>query len=206
MKVKNLKLTDFKNLKPANINRLLESNLFFLWATVLAVAVAYNQVLLMPQLRQISARRPEVRKLSDDISRIKNIMANKERLEKRRATLVEKINFYEQSLPSEKEIPALLESLSKLAAETGIKIDSIQPLQIKKKAKSRGSALYQELPILIRGKCGYHALGYFINKLENAARFMKITDISISGGAGSYKTQNFTLEVTTYVSAPLGEK
>ena len=103
-----------------------------------------------------------------------------------------------EELISQQEIPSLLENLSKMAKNANITIVSITPVtsNSQKEAKSQ---VYEEIPILITAKSGYHELGHFLSNLENGDRFMKIINISVKTNTTAPKKHDVELMVHTYV-------
>ena len=99
-------------------------------------------------------------------------------------------------LPAEQEIPKLLEDLSDMAKRANVKILGITPMASKQEAQP--AEIYQEIPILINAKSGYHELGKFLSDLENAGRFMKVADIKIKENKVSPKKHDVELLVLTY--------
>ena len=67
-------------------------------------------------------------------------------------------------------------------------------LRDQKKAKA-----YQEIPIMISARSGYHELGSFISKLENADRFMEVSDIKLKANSANFRKHNVELIVSTYL-------
>ncbi|MFX0211381.1 MAG: type 4a pilus biogenesis protein PilO, partial [Candidatus Hodarchaeota archaeon] len=114
------------------------------------------------------------------------------------AQLHEKLDYYERSLPSEKEIPAVLEYVSAAAKELNVRITEIRPIG-QDKDKGKAPTIYYKAPILLKAECGYHQLGRFLNKLESADRFMKIDDIKIETNSRTSDIHNVELIVVTYV-------
>jgi Tfp pilus assembly protein PilO len=70
-----------------------------------------------------------------------------------------------------------------------------------KEDKVKKSGFYKEQPILINAKCGFHELGKFLSKMENADRFMKVSDINIKSVAQSPKKHDVELLIVTYTLA-----
>ena len=118
----------------------------------------------------------------------------------------DKVESYEKKLPAEQEIPVLLENLSNMAKDSNIKIIGIAPAAayFKDDKSVKKSTIYQEIPILITAKSGYHELGRFLASLENADRFMKVVDISIKANKVSPREHDVELMICTYVL--LGQK
>jgi len=103
-------------------------------------------------------------------------------------------------LLQEGEMPNLLEAISAMANSSGVKIIGITPV-----AASGGetkNAAYREAQIMIIAKSGYHELGLFINKIENAVKFMNISDISIISNNASPKKHDVKLLISAYVLVP----
>lgn len=113
----------------------------------------------------------------------------------------EKIELYEKKLPAEQEIPSLLESLSRMAKEANVAIVGIAPAlpaAAKKEGRLKEEPVYQEVPIVISAKSGYHELGSFLSALEKADRFMKVADIEMKANKASPKKHDVELIVCTY--------
>lgn len=126
------------------------------------------------------------------------LIAQRDSLKKKVAEYNEKIELYEKKLPAQQEIPNLLENLSKMARNANITIIGITPVTLKLQ-KEKKVTVYQETPILITAKSGYHELGHFLNNLENGDRFMKVVDMGIKANAMSSKKHDVELMVYTYV-------
>jgi len=146
-------------------------------------------VKLTGSLSKMGKKSGEIESARKDIAKIKSL---KDEIERYR----DKVDQYEKKLPVEQEIPNLLENLSEMAKSSNITIVGITPVKSDKGAKD---AIYQEFPILISAKSGYHELGSFISKLESADRFMKVVDISIKSTKMSPKRHDVELVVSTYI-------
>ncbi|NQS99786.1 MAG: type 4a pilus biogenesis protein PilO, partial [Candidatus Omnitrophica bacterium] len=59
--------------------------------------------------------------------------------------------------------------------------------------------IYYGVPILVKAECRYHQLGRFLNELERADRFMKISDIKIKARPDRPETLYIQLIIVTYV-------
>lgn len=78
-----------------------------------------------------------------------------------------------QQLPSDTEVPGLLEDIDEKGSESGLSISSIQ-LQKEKKAE-----FYVELPIKITVQGGYHDLGGFVSGIAGMPRIVTLHDYDI---------------------------
>lgn len=180
---------DFKN---TQTQRILAAGLVFLTAFVL-----YLYFVFVPQITRVPALFGKVSKITADLKSAKSMSAEMEGLKKRLAEYNEKVEWYEKKLPVEQEIPNLLENLSNMAKGSNIKITSIMPAP-ENNAQRQGK-LYQEIPIRITARSGYHELGRFLSNLENSDRFMKVTNIGIKSNKASPKQHDIDLTVCTYI-------
>lgn len=139
----------------------------------------------LKQCRQVKVKVLQTRKDWDNIGSFKEKILQ----------FNQRIDYYEKRLPGEKEIPAILENLSQAANKLNVRITEIKPIE----QAEEGETIYYSVPILVTAECGYHALGRFINALEQADRFMKISDIKIVNSLNRNDIHNVQLIVTTYV-------
>jgi len=165
---------------------------------VLALII-YVSYILAPQVERVFGAVGKVSKVGSDLKIAQDNIANIGKFKNNLAAYEEKVDRYEKMLPAQQEIPALLESLSDIAKNSNVKIVGIMPIVGKgDKAKTR-SQIYKEIPILINAKSGYHELGKFLSNMENADRFMKVSDIQIKSNVSSPKKHDVEILVLTYI-------
>lgn len=165
-------------------------------AAVFAVLLYFN-FLLKPQIINLSDTRSKLRKVSADLKSAKSDIAKIDSMKSAIETYNKKLDKYERTLPTEEGIPDLLESLSRMAESTNMRIAGIVPVEQKEVgAKNRA---YKEIPIMITAKAGYHGLGRFLSSLESSDRFMKVVDMEIKSDPSSPKRHDVELLVVTYV-------
>jgi len=163
--------------------------LLFLYVTFLLKPQIVNAVQAMGEVSRIGF---ELGSAQADVAKIAKY---KNDIELHR----QKINSYEDMLPIEQEIPALLEELSGMAKASNVKIVEIVPVVSKESNAPRPNQIYREIPILISAKCGYNDLGSFISRLESANRFMKVADLHIKANKDNPKKHDVELMVLTYI-------
>lgn len=166
----------------------------------LLVAIVYMSFILIPQVERVFDAVSQASKASLNIKEATLDISNIPKLKETMTSYEEKVNRYEKMLPAEQEIPTLLENLSEMARASGVKIGGIMPI-VGKEDKVKKSGFYKEQPILINAKCGFHELGKFLSKMENADRFMKVSDINIKSVAQSPKKHDVELLIVTYTLA-----
>ncbi len=171
----------------------------------LIVLIVYFQFLLKPRITSLVLVSSQVAQTFKKLNQAKEDIANVSKFTKKIEKLKEEISFYEKNMPTQKEIPALLSELSKFAKEANVTILAILPLEKTEEAKEKeraekasGKEPYFEVPIRIEARAKYHNLGFFINKLETAGRFMKVSDIKIQTNPATPRLQNVQLIVSAY--------
>ncbi|MDP3789087.1 MAG: type 4a pilus biogenesis protein PilO, partial [Candidatus Omnitrophota bacterium] len=163
--------------------------------------VGYFFLLFSPLTAKLSDVSRKVSKLQSDLTVADLAIGGMPKLRSEIEELKKKAIAYSNKLPKEEEFPALLEGLSAMAQNTDVKITKILPAkdteaQAPEKSTSR---IYQEQKILINAQCGYHQLGTFISELENAERFMEISDIIIESLKTTPRRHNVQLVVKTFI-------
>lgn len=193
-----LKNFDFKSidLKSPQTQALLATVLI----SLIAVA-AYIYFVFIPQFVRVFALSGDAQKVRLELKSARLVTADMDKLKKSLKEHSEKVESYEKKLPAQQEIPTLLEDLSGMAKDSKIKIVSIVPAMSYFNEEKTGNKeqIYQEIPILITAKSGYHQLGHFLDSLENSDRFMKVVDIGIKANKASPKEHDVELIVCTYV-------
>lgn len=111
---------------------------------------------------------------------------------------------FEKKFPREDEISSLLNSLSSVAAKSGVDIIAIKPVRVgkiteTKKGKEPEKESFHEIALEISAKGSYHQIGAFINKIEMMDRFMNIRNIDIASNNTSPRSHDLKLTVVTYI-------
>ena len=78
-----------------------------------------------------------------------------------------------EQLPSDTEVPGLLEDITHTGLGSGLEIDSI------KLQPERNAEFYVELPIEIQVRGGYHDLGSFVSGVASLPRIVTLHDFDI---------------------------
>lgn len=209
--IEDLKSIDFKNIDLKNIdlknidlkNTQTQAILLAIFI-FLAAAALYLYLVFVPQVVRVFGLTVNAGKMNSDLKSARILIKDFERLKNDLKERSKKVESYEEKLPAEQEIPALLENLSNMARNSNIKIVGIVPAisYFKDDKPATKSQIYLEIPILITAKSGYHELGYFLSSLENADRFMKVVDIDIKSNKANPKKHDVELMVCTYILLP----
>lgn len=190
----NIKNIDLKNIdfKDPKVQKIILMVLLGLIGFIL-----YMSFMFLPQVANDVSLVGKTVKMRGDLRTARLLIAEKKMLKRKDMEYNEKIEAYEKKLPAQQEIPDLLENLSKMARNADITIIGITPVVLKVQKERKGQ-VYKEIPILITAKSGYHELGHFLSNLENADRFMKISNINIKTNPAAPKKHDVELMVYTY--------
>ena len=112
--------------------------------------------------------------LKTEFSFVSNRVANLAGLRKQMADVEEQFKEIKRQLPTEKEVPGLLEDITNIGIASGLKINSIA-LQSERKDK-----YYIELPILISAKGSYHQVGKFVSGIAAIKRIVTLHDFQLT--------------------------
>ena len=113
------------------------------------------------------------------------------------AQLEERLAVLRSILPSEKETPAVLRSVQRMAAASNLKINKFVPKPLIPRT------FYSDWPIEIEVEGNYDGLGLFFEKISQATRIIDVGDVAITGMDKPPEGSNITLTAsgtaTTFV-------
>lgn len=164
-------------------------------AAALGIFLLYFNFILKPQVLQAASLVVNMNKTRADLKKAEFDISEIPKFKNDIRTYEDKVTYYEKMLPAEREIPSLLQGLSDMAKNSNVKIIGITPTVI----EGEKGTIYQELPILISARSGYHELGRFLSSLENSERFIKVADISIRANSINPKKHDVELLLMTYI-------
>ncbi len=132
------------------------SAVIIMLALVVANSIFRSQLGRIERLKAEAAEEHEMNRLLIEIGRA-----------------VAEIDSYLPRIPLEKNVDWLRREVTRIAAESEVKIVSITPRSPEK------TALYTRLAIGMEVECGYHQLCDFVSKLESSKRFIKIDSLNL---------------------------
>lgn len=191
-----------KNLKSLNIKQLLDQNRLMVVGGFLLICIIFAdyKIFLHPMVSKMAAISPQVKEKQSRLDNAQRIVVNISNYEKQITDLTNKLSPHNKRFSTKQQISALLESLSMMANSSGVKITAVVPHTVVSQAKENTTdGGYQKFPISIRAIGGYHQLGVFANKLENADTFMRVADIKVESSSRSTLEHDISIFVNTYV-------
>lgn len=193
-------LPDFlKNIPEIKLDEAKKKILLIYAGALLLVLAGYFFFFLKPNMAKLSELFPKITERKVSVKSIQDDLLHENKLKEKLSSLEEKLGGYEKSLSREKEIPVLLENLSETAKKSGVKILSIIPDDSAHKTQpDKEGRVYQEVPITVSARSGYHELGLFINRLENDKRYMQVSHMKITPNPSNSKKHNIEFVVYAY--------
>lgn len=151
----------------------------FIWAALLAAVLAggyyYHIKDLEAQLDSVAA---EEEKLKKDFEKKAFQAANLDAYRQQMVEMEESFGALVSQLPSDTEVPGLLEDITNKGLLNGLNIQSIDLKD------ETAREFYVELPIAIQASGSYHDLGAFIGGMAGLPRIVTLHDFNIKTGGG----------------------
>jgi type IV pilus assembly protein PilO len=158
-------------------------------AVVLAAGYYYHIEELQGQLAKVEAEEVELKK---DFEKKAFQAANLEAYRQQMVEMEESFGALVSQLPSDTEVPGLLEDITNKGLLNGLEISSID-LQ-----KETAREFYVELPIAINASGSYHDLGAFISGMAGLPRIVTLHDFTINSSGNDANNLRMNIIAKTY--------
>ena len=191
-KIKGIK--NFNDFKKLQLDQ--KAIIIIIAASLIIIYLDYT-FLIKRQIKAISKVSPKVAKIKKDLNDInKNLLAIQGLKNKQSAS--ERKKFKE--IISQEEVALLLQEISSIANNDGVKILQIKPSkEAQAKPEKIADQTLSSLLVTLDLVCSYHNLGKFINDLEDARMFMQVQNIKITEKDADSPIQLVNLVLKTYV-------
>jgi type IV pilus assembly protein PilO len=179
---------DFENIGswPASVKAVL---CLLLLIAVLVAGYYFHIKELQLQFDSVQA---EESRLKQDFEKKAFEAANLEAYKQQMVEMEESFGALVSQLPSDTEVPGLLEDITNKGLMNGLEINSIN-LQAE-----QAREFYVELPIAITATGSYHDLGAFISGMAGLPRIVTLHDFSITSRSGDSGALNLSITAKTY--------
>ncbi len=160
-----------------------------LFGAVIAAGYYYHIKDLQLSLQQVQAREGQ---LKQEYEKKAFEVANLDAYRRQMVEMEESFGALVSQLPSDTEVPGLLEDITNKGLLNGLQISSIdlQP--------EIAREFYIELPIAIRATGSYHDLGAFISGMAALPRIVTLHDFNIAAPGGNSAALNVSITAKTY--------
>jgi type IV pilus assembly protein PilO len=165
----------------------------FIWVVLLLAVLTggyyYHIKDLQLQLAQVEAKEVELKK---DFEKKAFQAANLDAYRQQMVEMEESFGALVSQLPSDTEVPGLLEDITNKGLLNGLEISSID-LQ-----KETAREFYVELPIAINASGSYHDLGAFISGMAGLPRIVTLHDFTINAQGKDANHLSMNIIAKTY--------
>jgi type IV pilus assembly protein PilO len=158
-------------------------------ALVLAAGYYYHIEELQVQLAKVESQEVELKK---DFEKKAFQAANLDAYRQQMVEMEESFGALVSQLPSDTEVPGLLEDITNKGLLNGLDISSID-LQ-----KETAREFYVELPIAINASGSYHDLGAFISGMAGLPRIVTLHDFTITSSGDDANHLRMNIVAKTY--------
>ena len=176
----------------------------------LTVVVGWAYWMLVSYMAREAARLDQsVKTQRSQLAILERVTSQEGTLRKRESDLQEAILAYRIGLPSEEELPNVMQFLSDTASQTNVTIQAIFPQKgTEDKDKDKGKddkdkkdmpVGYKQVPIQIDAVAGYHQLGTFLSHVESSPHPVQVISLKVSENPKDPKRHLVRLVIQTYV-------
>jgi type IV pilus assembly protein PilO len=165
----------------------------FIWVLMISLVLAggyyYHIEELQAQLAKVEAQEVDLKK---DFEKKAFQAANLDAYRQQMVEMEESFGALVSQLPSDTEVPGLLEDITNKGLLNGLEIASID-LQ-----KETAREFYVELPIAINASGSYHDLGAFISGMAGLPRIVTLHDFTITSSGNDANHLRMNIVAKTY--------
>lgn len=165
----------------------------FVWVAILVAVLGLGYKYHIEGLQlQLASEEGREEQLKKDFEKKAFQAANLDAYRRQLAEMEETFGALVSQLPSDTEVPGLLEDITNKGLLNGLTIASIdlQP--------ERAKEFYVELPIAIVASGSYHDLGAFVSGLAGLPRIVTLHDFNISVPHGNANHLSMSITAKTY--------
>jgi len=152
-------------------------------AAFLLLGGGFFYLVHMPKTVEIERLKLSYSDLQTRVAKAKKDAENLEKYRKQYKEAEGKFKLALQLLPDKKEIPSLLEGISRSGRQSGLEFLLFKP------EKEIRKEFYAEIPVKIEVTGGYHNLAVFFAKVAQLPRIVNISDLSIKGASPTQEGQ-----------------
>jgi type IV pilus assembly protein PilO len=142
---------------------------------IVALAGVYVYAAYLPKYEYLDKKKTEMGALETQVRELRTVAANMKRFQAEAAKLREELQLAIAQLPTSKEIPSLLATISNLGKEAGLEFILFRPIPEVNKE------FYAEIPVEIKVRGTYNDVAVFFDKVGKLPRIVNITGVSMEG-------------------------
>jgi type IV pilus assembly protein PilO len=183
------------------------------WLILLLILIVLGGIwyflLYKPVYTDMDKLRAEIRKLDSQIQRQRLAKIKRKKLQDEIKRIERNLKILQAKLPEEKEIPALLSTVTEMGRLNGLRFNLF------KKEKEIPKDYYTEIPVKIQVRGGFHEVASFLYKIGTMPRIIHVSELKMgkykrddSGGnlEASFKATTYKYEVKQIVKESSSKK
>jgi type IV pilus assembly protein PilO len=140
---------------------------------LLLIAGGFYQFVYSKKAQQIETLQSELSTHNSELQELRVIQKKLEEFRSMIKELESQLEVAQRQLPRQKEIPVLLNDISKFGKETGMEFKSFRP------SREVSKGFYAEVPINLVISGPFHNIAQFVDQIVHYPRIVKISNISI---------------------------
>ncbi len=173
---------------------------------VLVLWIYYTYV-IAPLMASVSDLERKIHSGDTELQHIQQALAQEPKLKREQEDLSEVMRKLRAVMPAEQELASIIEQLSGMATQAGVKIQTIFPQRSLESFKvvaglddkhSERSKLFKEIPIQINALAGYHQLGTFLGRVEQGKQPMYLKSLRITTNPKELRRHTIEMVVIAY--------
>lgn len=150
-------------------------------AALVLLGALYWYFLYQPYAEEMQSLQERIDARRHTVEKHKQVAAKLDVFKAQVSELEAKLHTLLRELPESREIPGLIRQISDLGVRTGLQINLIKPQAEQKRE------YYAEIPIQVRVKGQYHAVGRFFDDLSRLERIVSVDNVQLE--ANNQETQ-----------------
>lgn len=161
-----------------------KNRLYIFIGILLSVGLLDYFILLKPQLATLTKIIPETRMLAQDIKKLTEDIQKLEFYRHEAKRFKKQVEETNTQVSSKEEVSLILERISLLANQSGLRINHIMPITSEQEILMEDNERqYFSLPILVKAAAGYHHFGRFLNQIEKDGGSLDVGAFAISSSS-----------------------
>lgn len=142
---------------------------------LLLILGGFYQFVYAKKTKMITNLRTNLNNLNTELQDLRAIQKKLEEFRSMIGELEAQLDTAQKQLPRSKEIPVLLNDISKFGKETGMEFKSFRP------SAEVSKGFYAEVPINLVISGPFHNIGQFVDQIVHYPRIVKVSSLSIGG-------------------------
>nr|WP_320016966.1 type 4a pilus biogenesis protein PilO [uncultured Desulfobacter sp.] len=153
------------------------------------IGAGFYFLLLGPKFDALAAAKDDLERQKNFLSTYKIKAGTLEKVEAQMAQVREQFNIAMTALPDKRELPSLLDEISKAGRDAGLEVQLFAPQSMVKKN------FYTEIPFSMTVAGRYHQVAEFFYRVSGLNRVVNISDINIGRVSEKKGTNRNTIQM-----------